>query len=280
MRTGTTHGMSVSITRKRSRTARIVPTRHRFIDRWRLLALAGVGGGSRVWCAFDLARDDLVAIKTSHRSASAAALRREATILARLQHPNVVGLAGFGTVDAASARRWPDALTEGAPFIVLPFAAGGSLQRLRGALAWPDVRAVMKQLLAAVAHLHDAGLRHGDIKPANVLVTSRQPLAVALADLELATSLSHAHARIGGTPPYMAPELDGSGGPLGPWTDLYACGRVASELVEGPLAPMAVRWLARLLAPRPVDRFPSVAAAVADLERTDGNPWPEPAVAA
>lgn len=94
------------------------------------------------------------------------------------------------------------------------------------------IRRAFAQITLAIEALHDAGLRHGDIKPANVLV--RPDGQVVLVDFGLARPLNDALRPLesGGTPTYMAPEqLTGS--PVGPEADWYALGATLYGVLTG-----------------------------------------------
>ena len=97
-------------------------------------------------------------------------------------------------------------------YVVLEYVPGGNLKGLMtpGAPAPPDlVREVLAQLVAGLERLHGAGIEHQDLKPGNVLVRSRQPLDLVLADFGVATQTSETvrATRLGGmTWAYAPPE--------------------------------------------------------------------------
>ena len=154
---------------------------------------------------------------------------------------------------------------------------------------------MLEGVLAALAHAEHFGVAHRDLKPENVLVTRRG--AVKIADFGIAkayTTSTRGFTETGtavGTPAYMAPE-QALGQRVGPYTDLYAVGVMAYEMLSGapPFAgtdtPMAVMfrhvnevpprlegvdarladWVARLLEKEPKARFPGAAEAWQELE--------------
>ena len=187
-----------------------------------LIARLGRGGMGVV----DLARDGdgkKVALKrlTLQGSASDIArarqrLLREADVLRRLHHPNVVNLL--------------DVVDEGDEIVlVMPYMPGGSLaERVvqHGPAPADEVERQARRLLGALASAHQAGIVHRDIKPANVLFDDRgEP---CLADFGVALSRDQTHGltvagMVVGTPGFMAPE-QARGEVVSPATDVFALG--------------------------------------------------------
>jgi serine/threonine protein kinase len=186
------------------------------------IARLGRGGMGVV----DLARDaegNRVALKrlTLHGSASEIArarqrLMREADMLSRLRHPNIVRL--IEVVDDGDE-----------VVLVMPYLSAGSLaERVtqHGPAPTADVERLGELLLGALVAAHQAGIIHRDIKPGNVLYDSAdEPM---LADFGLAHSWDQTHGltvtgMVVGTPGYMSPE-QARDEPLTPATDIFALG--------------------------------------------------------
>jgi eukaryotic-like serine/threonine-protein kinase len=150
-------------------------------------------------------------------------LKREARLLRRLAHPNIVRMFGQGT-------------HEDRDFLVQEYLHGPSLGELIDAashrqLPLPDAIKATVHLCAAVAHLHEQGYLHRDIKPANVLLRGGIPVLV---DFDVAYRLQPGHVpreRIG-TDPYMAPEQCVQE-ELSFATDVYGIGAVLYEILTG-----------------------------------------------
>lgn len=150
--------------------------------------------------------------------------RSEATMLAKLQHPNIVQVFDFGTFD-------------GAPFLAMEYVAGGSLaQHLREARATPREAAVLVATVArAVGYAHTQGVIHRDLNPANILLTpDGQP---KVADFGLARDLGGKRLTrtgvVAGTPHYMAPEQLNAGDAQTPSVDVWAAGVILYEMLTG-----------------------------------------------
>jgi Protein kinase domain/FG-GAP-like repeat/FG-GAP repeat len=209
----------------------------------------------------------------------------DSRLAAGLSHPNIVTLFDF----------FEDG---GVPYIAMEYVGGGSLRPLVGSLGLAQVFGVLEGVLAGLAHAESRGVVHRDLKPENVLLSTRGTIKIA--DFGIARAYSALAPRLTstgtamGTPTYMAPE-QALTRPLGPYTDLYALGVMAYELLAGrppftPVQPMAVlyahvnsvppplaelapgvpaglaEWVHRLLAKAPTDRPASAGEAWEALE--------------
>ena len=184
-------------------------------QRYELVELLGTGGMGEVWAARDRATGGSVAFKCLIGGApeTAAALREEFARLAELIHPNIVQVHDLG------------ALADGTPYFTMELVEGPPLA---DALSSADLRGVLAALegvCAGLGVLHAAGLVHGDVKPANVLVAGgriRTSADVRLVDFGLAGRVGAA-LRPRGTPGFAAPEVLDGGAPT-PRSDLYGLG--------------------------------------------------------
>ena len=188
---------------------------------WRTLARAGEGATSVVWKARRSSDDKLVALKVAKATPEAReGIRREGLLLARV------------------ARQWGPALVDAGPgFLAVEWTEGAELST-SGVGGDRERRAarVAHAVGRALEELHEAGVRHGDVKPRNVLVSSVRAArdapdvrAATLIDIGLADDVGQA-AR-GGTPRYAAPELR-SGKDVGPAADLWALGILLAEILD------------------------------------------------
>ena len=212
--------------------------------------LLGSGGMASVWKARDnrLHRDVAVKVIADTLAADPRYLQRferEARTAAGLSHPNLVRIYDF---NADGAR----------PFLIMEYLPGGTLaDRLKeDRLEGLDPEQVARDILAALAQVHEAGIVHRDVKPANVIVdeAGRARLTdFGIARAEDATSLTKT-GMVVGTHRYLAPETM-AGAPATPSTDLYACGvlldEVTSKLPSAPVAVLATQLTRRDPAARP-----------------------------
>lgn len=239
-----------------------------------LLEPLGEGGTATVRRAFDLRRRRFRAAKLLPRPAYAGlSPRADGEAAFRLGHPHVL------TVEEVLA-------TPELTVLLMPLARGGTADRLlaeHGAMPADFVAVLLDQLLDALAAVHRAGLVHGDVKPANLLLdatgTGRPHLRLA----DFGATVAGGRAATAGTHRYLAPEALAGASP-DPRQDLFAAGATAAELLTGriprgadhlPRGPLR-RLLADLLAPDPRRRPPDAAATRArlhDLGVPAGAPW-------
>ncbi|MCB9744797.1 MAG: serine/threonine-protein kinase PknK [Alphaproteobacteria bacterium] len=243
-----------------------------------LLRRIGGGGMGEVWEGVHRAQRLPVAVKVLPQVGDGLErLRAEVRAMARLDHPCVAAVYDMGVLPAEAAVASRGQLEAGSPYLVLERCHGGDLVPWCGRLPWSAAHALLRALLEALAHAHARGVVHRDIKPSNVLLGSWQDLRPGpkLIDFGIAWSLQESGALPqAGTPAYMAPEQR-AGGEQGPWTDLYALGRLALALLTGSpnptLAPVGtpeglLPWVARLLRADPRERY-ACAADAADALR-------------
>lgn len=203
--------------------------------RYRVQEALGEGGAGTVYRAVHVALGREVALKVLHREYGAspelrARFEREARALSALSHPNVVGVLDSG-------------VSGDQPYLVMELLRGQSLlERLKkGPLPLDEAVFVMRQLLTALAFVHESGLVHRDVKPANVFLSdSKEGAAVRLLDFGLAKfaapesdqkALTQA-GQVFGTPLYMAPEQV-AGQEADARVDVYAAGIVFFEMLTG-----------------------------------------------
>ncbi len=204
---------------------------HVLDERYRLERLLGTGGMGEVWLAEDQRLGRWVAVKLLREDAAGgggAGIEREARLVARLQHPNIVAL-----YDAGHAN--------GRPYLVMEYVHGLSLRELLeargGSMAETEAVGYGVQVAGALSYAHSKGVFHSDVKPENVLV-GEDGTAKAL-DFGIAQTvnrtLSTSEARsILGTVAYLAPEVI-QGLEPDARSDIYALGLTVYEMVAGRL---------------------------------------------
>ncbi|MBF0627369.1 MAG: serine/threonine protein kinase [Magnetococcales bacterium] len=250
------------------------------MDRWQLRAPAGNKPG--LFQGIDPQTGRLVAIKTlpdglhgMERQAAILRLRREAVIAGQFAHPNILPLLDHGESD-------------GIPYLVFDWHAGETVRELlrRAApLATAVTITMMGHLLAGIRQIHAKGYIHGDLKPANLLVTTGNGILITDFGAARPAGLhSPVPGRVNGTHGYMPPEQI-MGQVLDPRADLFAIGVICHELLTGDkpfraadaegmteailtqepefgvaLLPEVVTILKKALARRPRDRYASAEA--------------------
>lgn len=207
----------------------------------------GRGGMAEVWQGVHVEQAVPVAVKVvtvaqAREQKYRDAFRNEVQAVAALDHPGIVLVLDYGTVTVQAEQRSEGRLVAGCPYLVMELASRGALDRwVSTHLAWPAIRTILLSLLDALAHAHAHGVVHRDIKPANVLLSGAESSRPGLKLTDF--GIAHAHERRGssgltqslsGTPAYMAPEqIHARSRDFGPWTDLYAVGCLAYELLTG-----------------------------------------------
>jgi tRNA A-37 threonylcarbamoyl transferase component Bud32 len=216
----------------------------RVIERkFRLDQRIGRGGMGAVYRARDVRLDRDVAIKVVRADLlgdpdARRRFRREAQIVARLQHPSIVSVFDYGT--------FPD----GGAYLVMELVRGEDLRRLltrEGRLPPPRAARILSQICAAIDEAHREGVLHRDLKPENVLMVGGD-CDVKVLDFGVAKLVreDRRHAdgaqaatltvdgTVVGTPAYMAPEQL-RGEPLDARSDVFSLGVMAYEMLSGVL---------------------------------------------
>ncbi|MFE3827775.1 Stk1 family PASTA domain-containing Ser/Thr kinase [Streptomyces sp. NPDC059092] len=196
--------------------------------RYRVDARIAVGGMATVYRAMDTRLDRVLALKVMHPALAADVsfverFIREAKSVARLAHPNVVGVFDQGA--------------EGAyVYLAMEYVAGCTLRdvvRQRGALRPRAALDILEPVLAALGAAHRAGFVHRDMKPENVLIGDDGRVKVA--DFGLVRGIGDVTNTTGtvlGTVSYLAPEQI-EHGTSDTRVDVYACGIVLHEMLTG-----------------------------------------------
>ena len=163
---------------------------------------------------------------------------REAETLASLRHPGIVPV----------LRRFE---AFGTAYFVMPFVEGTTFDQLieeRQIKGKPfsenELRGMLERLLDALAHLHDRGIYHRDIKPGNILINTEG--IPTLIDFGSARQrLSERSLTVIESPGYTPFEQLESRGNVGPWSDLYALGGTIFKALTGEAPPKAMDRMRR-----------------------------------
>lgn len=252
------------------------------LGHYEIVAELGRGGMGVVYKGFEPALNRFVAIKElspslAHDPQLVERFLREARSMAALNDPHIIQIYFIGQEN-------------GQPFFVMEFVEGESLSGLlkREGRLQPEVALkILHQTAQGLATAHDAGVIHRDIKPGNLMLSSRGQVKIADFGIALATQdLSKKLTSTGefvGTPGYLSPEVC-LGKPVDQRSDIFSLGIVLFEMLSGktpftdesPLGlmlevvkadipdvrqlndavdPQAAATLAKMLAKDPADRF-------------------------
>jgi eukaryotic-like serine/threonine-protein kinase len=195
-------------------------------DRYRLEERIAVGGMAEVWAAVDVELERRVALKLLLGAADPERFAREARAAAGLSHPAICQLYDYG--DAG-----------GRPYIVLEYLPGGTLEERLATgepLADGDAARIAREVASGLAHAHERGLVHRDIKPGNVLFDEEG--AAKITDFGIARILSESTlteaGTLLGTATYISPE-QARGERATPASDVYSFGVVLYRMLTGRL---------------------------------------------
>ena len=256
---------------------------------YRITSQLGQGGMATVFKAYHPSLDRYVALKVLHPAFLEdknfhARFAREAKLVARLEHPNIVPIYDY-------------AEHEGRPYLVMKYIEGITLKaRISNSPAGNDeVLRVLESVGSALSYAHKHGILHRDVKPSNVILSGDGQIYLAdfgLARIAQSGETTLTSDMVIGTPQYISPEQALGKKDLDEGTDIYSFGVMMYEMTVGrvpfsadtpfsiihdhiytPLPlPSAVnpsvsadleRVLLKALAKDRVDRYPDVASFVA-----------------
>lgn len=218
--------------------AAVIPLPGQFLKRYELQNLLGSGTAGAVYMARHRESGAPRAIKIMlGKGADKERFQREARMLESIRHPSIIQMYEAGEMD-------------GHPYLVLEYAAGGSLRkRLKTGPRYSMREAVELTIpmLEGLQACHDKGIIHRDLKPDNILLAG--PTTAKIADLgvallESANRLTATGALVG-TPLYMAPEQL-QADDVDVTADLHSVGLMLYEMLSGDL-PFKGRNLSELL---------------------------------
>ena len=200
------------------------------LDNYRIVEEIGEGGMGVVYKAIHTKLDKVVALKmiAPGLATSAKFIRRfqtEAKALAKVQDPHIVAIHDLRSHE----KQW---------FIAMEYVEGRDLYDIvanQGALSWKESLYIVKQILSAVGHAHQAGIIHRDLKPHNIMLTKGKQ--VKITDFGLAKDESNRMQTMtvaaGGSLNYMSPEHVRGFSYIEKRSDLYCVGIILYEMVTG-----------------------------------------------
>lgn len=236
--------------------------------------LIACGGMGAVYCAVQRSLDRTVALKILPRELSkdkafCESFEAEAKAMARLNHPNLIGVYDFGEVN-------------GMLYIIMEFVPGQSLYHSAYGMAVDQLEVIrlVTGICNGLEHAHAAGILHRDIKPSNILLDlNAQP---KIGDFGLARPIDRKieeGEEIFGTPHYTAPEVVNAPHTVDVRADIFSVGVLLHELLTAKLpaedprpASTIVRCdprfdtiIRRATQPAPASRYSSAAEIAKDL---------------
>ena len=200
------------------------------LDRYRLVEQIGQGGMATVYRATDPRTGNECAVKVLSPTIGSdkrfvRRFRREAEVLARLKHPQIVPVLDYGQA-------------RGMVYLVMPFVSGETMHQklVKRKFTETEVRRLIRQVADALQFAHEAGIIHRDVKPSNIMI-DRDGNAF-LTDFGLARLAEGSGTLTGsllmGTPAYVSPE-QGRGELVDARSDQYSFGVILFQLVTGQL---------------------------------------------
>ena len=254
--------------------ARLFPT-------YEIHTLIACGGMGAVYQATQRSLDRVVAIKILPREFSTDAAFRagfesEAKAMAKLNHPNLIGVYDFGEAG-------------GMLFIIMEYVAGKSLYHSAHGFAVEQAEAlsIIIDICHGLAHAHEFGILHRDIKPSNILLDANA--SPKIGDFGLARALERQieeGEQIFGTPGYTAPEVLEPPFTIDQRADIYSVGVMLHEMLTGKLpdadprpasqicgcSPRLDAIIFRALHPDPKFRYGSAEELAGELEKISASP--------
>jgi len=248
--------------------------------KYRVDRVVAEGGFGVVYAGFHLALERPIAIKVLRPTSCASSepwadesanFLQEAKTIARLRHAAIVDVVDAGVT-------WVDAFSRDVPWMVLEWLDGETLahhleaRRGRGGRAPREALVLLRPVLEAMVHAHDAGVVHGDLKPSNVMVLPSGDTPLKVVDFGTAKMLdgeplaattaterwSRAFSAVCAAPEQL------SGARTGPWTDVYALALMLTEVLTDR-APYPDDAIARVSAVFDEARRPTPAKAGVDV---------------
>jgi len=197
------------------------------VGRYQILDTLGTGASSRVVRGYDPMIDRAVAIKlfspALSRGDSRSRFLREARVIGKLSHPYIITLHDMGIEESTST-----------PYLVMELIEGQSLELIlsKGSVAFPTACAWAAHVAVALQVAHRHAVIHGDVKPANILITNDGH--VKLTDFGMARLASHdsGDSSLRGTPAYWCPEQI-QGRPQDARSDIFSLGVILYEMLTG-----------------------------------------------
>ncbi len=211
----------------------------KLLDKYKILALVGVGGMGAVYCAHHLGIDRRVAFKILQPNVAIGndyvveLFEREAKLAGRLTHENIV--------DVKDAGHTPD----GIAYIVMEWLEGRTLDEelaSEGSFGFKRAIGIIRQITAALSEAHAKRVIHRDLKPSNIMLVDTpdgrdqvKVLDFGIGKIIEETTANSPVSAMVGTPQYASPEQLTVGGHIDGRSDIYSLGVISYRLLGGQL---------------------------------------------
>ncbi|HRF94106.1 MAG TPA: protein kinase [Aggregatilineales bacterium] len=213
--------------------------KNRKIGKYEIIERLGRGGMAEVYRAYHANLDRYVAVKVMHKFLAdddefATRFEKEAQNIARLKHPNIVQVYDFEYDNATESYYMVMELIDGVTLkeYLADYEKKGVPLPLEEALR------ISREAASALSYAHRAGMIHRDVKPANLMLDSKEGHRVVLTDFGIAKIVKGSQMTVTGglvgTPAYMSPE-QGVGETGDERSDLYSLGIIMFQMVTGDL---------------------------------------------
>jgi len=249
--------------------------------RFRIVRFIAQGGMGEVYEAEDLHLGESVALKTIRQGAGPGGellelLKNEVQLARRVTHPNVCRI--YDLVQESEAG-------DGKPATLLSMEllSGRTLAehlQSHGRFAWREALPLIEQVGAGIQAAHDAGIIHGDLKPANVMLADtpgQSGMRAIVMDFGVALPAAHTRRSYGrgGTPGYLAPE-QAEGKTVTSAADIYSFGVIITEMLGGHTPARWKRVLDRCCETDPQRRYARAAEVTGLLRAAIESRWRAP----
>jgi eukaryotic-like serine/threonine-protein kinase len=240
-------------------------------EKYRIDSVFAEGGMAVLYLAHHTTMERTVVVKVVHGDliSSPSAIKRferEAKLMARLNHPNIVTVYDFGFINTKQ------------PFLVMEYIKGRNLSDRVANQGPPNVKVaaqIIKQICRGLEEAHACGIIHRDLKPDNIIIQDKveRPDWVKIVDFGIAHLLDGTKrltrsGRVTGTPEYMAPEQF-KGKQLDVRVDIYSLGVVMFEVLTGRL-PFESNDISVLMAKHLMETAPLISSFRKDI--VQGSP--------
>ena len=197
------------------------------VGRYQILDTIGTGANSRVVRAFDPMIGRTVAIKLFPASLAAGEGRerfmKEARVVGQISHPAIIAVHDMGIDESSST-----------PYLVMEYVEGQPLERMidKGSIPFPRACAWVAEVAMALGVAHRKGIIHGDVKPANILISEEGRIKLTDFGMARLASRDSQDTPLLGTPAYWCPEQI-LGKPQDAQSDIFSLGVVLYEMITG-----------------------------------------------